>query len=329
MLTIVLNNRQSHQIIFFMRKVQSASFIFLLLLTMSSCSVFKMSDRFTKKKLDRAGLAHHILEVENYTFSYWDSGESNKPVYVLLHGFGSSTHLQFFRQAKMLSKTHRVILPNLLYFGSNPKGEKDYKIKYQVEAMSVLLEELGINSMTLGGYSFGGIVATELALLKKADVEKLTIFASPVKFFNEDDLRELGARHNIKVVAELMVPADVTKMQRTYNLLQHKDKKMPKFILKDSYENLFQDQEKQYNYKKLLEELQNDMSYYANREYQFDFPVLLVWGDNDRLVPNRIGTELNEYFESSELHIIPKSGHGMVAQKKKKVNRILKDFLNR
>ena len=302
--------------------------VLITLIFFSSCSVFKFADNHTKKKLRRGGLEHIVLETENYVFSYWDTGETNKPVYVLFHGFGSSTHLQWFKQAKLLAKTHRLILPNLLHFGSKPKEQEKYKIQDQVEAMSILLKELNIDKMALGGISYGGLVAAELAMLEKDKIEKLTIFSSPVKFFNDDDLSSLEAKTNIEDISELLVPKDLAMMRKLLDVVLYKDKKIPKFILKDIHRNLFQDDKRNANFRGLLNEIQMGKDYFINRNYEFDYPVLLVWGANDELIPPRIGKELKAYIPSSELHLIPRAGHGPNIEQKKLFDKILTEFLN-
>jgi len=295
---------------------------------LSSCSPYKFIDKHTKKKLKKANLEHIILETEQYTFSYWDTGEKEKPVYVLLHGFGSSTHLHWYKQAKLLAKTHRLILPNLLYHGSKMKGQKKYGIQDQVEAMSSLLEELKIDSMILGGISYGGLVAAELGMQEKAKTKKLTIFSSPVKFFTEADLADAEAKAGVDDLYELMVPADIKMLQKLGDIALYKDKKIPKFIVKDIHRNLFQDENRNHDFKRLLDALiQVDKQSLLNRNYEFDCPVLLVWGAEDELIPARIGKELKAYLPTSTLHLIPKAGHGPNLEQTKKFNEILLGFL--
>ena len=293
----------------------------------SSCNAFKLSDNYTKNKLKRGSLEHAILETDKYVFSYWDSGPSDKPVYILLHGFCSSTHLQWFKQAKTLAKTHRLILPDLLYFGSKPKRQGKYRIQDQVDAISDLIKELDIDSLVIGGISYGGLVAAELAMQEKDKVEKLTIFSSPVKFFSDDDLSQIETTSNIKDISELLVPADIEMMQKLANIILFKDKKFPNFILKDFQNNLFQEEQSNSNLRALLNEIEVEKNYFMNRNYEFDYPVLLIWGANDELIPARIGKELKAFIPTSELHLIPNAGHCPNIEKKKKFDEILNEFL--
>ena len=297
----------------------------LFVLILSSCNTFKSAEKYTINKLEKAGLEERSLETDNYTFSYWDSEEKDKPVLVLFHGFGTSTHLQWFRQAKMLTKTHRVILPNLLYFGSKPKGQAKYTIGEQVKAMSILLDELGVDSMVIGGLSYGGGVAAELAMLKKDKVKKLAIFGSPVKYFTDKDLEKVLEEFGVNDITELLVPNDVATMQRFSNVVLYKDRKIPKGLLEDGYEKLFEKQ--QNDFKALLATLEAHIGDFNERNYQFECPILLIWGEEDELITRRIGKDLHKYFPSSEFHLIPKAGHIVNIEKKKEFNKILRDFL--
>ncbi len=274
-------------------------------------------------------MEYTTLATDQYNFSYWDSEAKDKPVYVLFHGFGSSTHFQWFKQAKLLSKTHRLILPNLLHFGSEPKGGGKHSVQEQATAIAVLLEELKIDKMVLGGISYGGLVAAELAMLEQDKIEKLTIFASPVKFFSDEDMAKVERDNDVDDITELLVPADIETMRKMTDIVLYKDRKIPKFILKDLHKNMYLDEQNNANYKAVLNAMQADKEELRSRNYQFDFPVLLVWGANDELVPARIGTELKEFLPSAELHLIPEAGHGVNVEQKKKFDKILLEFLKK
>jgi len=56
----------------------------------------------------------------------------------------------------------------------------------------------------------------------------------------------------------------------------------------------------------------------------------MVWANSPLWVGmTRIGSELKESFPSSELYLIPKSGHLPNLEQKKKFNKVLKDFLQK
>lgn len=302
-------------------------FVLFLLMGLSSCSVFNIADRHIKHKLKKSGLQFHTLETDQYTITYWDTGDQEKPPYVLFHGFGASTRFQWHEQAKKLTKTHRLILPNLLYFGSSPKTEGLYHISDQVEAMSVLLEHLKIDTMVLGGISYGGVVAAELAYTRPKKIQKLTLFSSPVKYFKESDLTPIEKEYEIDDLAELLIPKDHKVMRSLFKLTMYKPPAVPNFILKDLHKNLYKNEVNNNGQKELLNAMRADVDILSNRNYTFDFPVLLVWGEADKLIPPRIGNQLKEHLPDAQLHMIPKAGHAPCVEKKRKFNKILLDFL--
>ncbi|MCP4440137.1 MAG: alpha/beta hydrolase [Aureispira sp.] len=311
-----------------MRTFIILSIVLVLLLTcLSSCSIFKIADGHIKKKLKRSGMQFHTLETEEYTITYWDTGDQTKPPYVLLHGFGASTRFQWHGQAKKLTKTHRLILPNLLYFGSTPKKEGLYHISDQVQVMTTLLEHLKLDTMVLGGISYGGVVAAELALTRADKVQKLTLFSTPVKYFKESDLTPIEKDFEVDDLGELLIPKDHKVMRDLFKLTMYKPPAVPGFILKDLHKNLYQHEANNNGQIELLNALRADVDLLSNRNYAFDFPVLLVWGEADKLIPPRIGNQLKEHLSNSELHMIPKAGHAPCVEQKRKFNKILLDFL--
>jgi len=302
---------------------------FIVSMILSSCSTYKMADGHLKRKLKRADLEYKTLKTDDYTITYWDNGDTEKPPYVLFHGFGSSTRFQWHEQAKKLSKTHRLILPNLLHFGSTPNEQDCYSISDHVKAMSVLLDSLDIDKMVLGGISYGGVVAAELAQMQPEKVEKLTIFSSPVKFFRLSDLSSIEEKFQVDDVEELLVPKDIDMMREMFDLITYKSPSVPKFVLKDLHENLFCDKAVCDSKKAVLSALKMDAELLMTSEYDFSFPILLVWGENDELIPPRIGNELLEYLPTAELYMIPKSGHAPNFEQEKKFNKVLFEFLEK
>ncbi len=300
---------------------------FVLVCFLSSCSMFKMYEGHLKNKLERGDLTYQTIETEDYTLGYWDTGETDKPVYLLFHGFGSSTHFQWHQQAKLLSKTHRLILPNLLHFGSEPKGEEVFKMSDQVAAMSALVEALNIEEMVVGGISYGGVVAAELALQHPEKIDKITLFSTPVKYYNDDDLAKINETFQVNDIDEILVPDNHKMMRDLFRLTFYKPPPTPGFILKDIHNNWYHDEATCIAHKKVLAGLRAEEDELANRVYDFDCPVLLVWGTEDQLIPPRVGEQLNEHIPDSELHMIPKAGHAPCLEKTKKFNKILLAFL--
>ena len=67
----------------------------MALLTLFSCDIYKVANKHIDKKMEDASLKLKTAIVEGDTIEYWDN-ELDKPVLLLVHGFGASTKFQWF-----------------------------------------------------------------------------------------------------------------------------------------------------------------------------------------------------------------------------------------
>jgi pimeloyl-ACP methyl ester carboxylesterase len=56
-------------------------------------------------------------------------------------------------------------------------------------------------------------------------------------------------------------------------------------------------------------------------------PVLVIWGEQDTIVPLRLGARLNSYLPNSKLIVIQGAGHVPMWEKPEAFNRAVLDFL--
>lgn len=94
---------------------------------------------------------------------------------VLLHGTGSSLHT-FDLVARQLSDRFDVIRPDLPGFGlTGPRTDADYRTTTYVGFVTGFLDAVGVDSALIGGNSFGGLVAWNLALDRPDRVDALVL----------------------------------------------------------------------------------------------------------------------------------------------------------
>lgn len=62
---------------------------------------------------------------------------------------------------------------------------------------------------------------------------------------------------------------------------------------------------------------------------EFNLPVCLIWGANDKVTPPHVAEKFNELLPDSELNWIDECGHAAMMEKPEEFNRILHDFLKR
>jgi len=109
---------------------------------------------------------------------YVETGGSGEAV-VLIHGFGGSTY-SWREVMPELAKQHRVVALDLFGFGftERPKRLRRYSREGQISLILGVLDELGIDRAHLVGHSYGGGIATALALRHPDRVRSLVLVDS-------------------------------------------------------------------------------------------------------------------------------------------------------
>lgn len=123
----------------------------------------------------RAGLRPERVQVGDFEVAYNVGGEG-EPL-ILLHGFGANRE-NFTRVAGQLTRSHRVLVPDLPGFGeSSRRADARYAIDDQVERLRAFVRAVGYERVHLGGSSMGGFIATRWAALHPTEVASLWLLA--------------------------------------------------------------------------------------------------------------------------------------------------------
>jgi len=293
----------------------------------SSCSTYKIAESYTSNKLHQNKLFLKELKTGNYNITYWDSG-SDKPVIILLHGFGASTQFQWYKQVDVLTDSYRVILPNLIYFGGSTVNTPISSVSEQVNAMQTLIDQLGIKTFSLAGVSYGGVIAAELALLNQDRVSKMILCDAPIKFMNEKDIQLVFEKFKVKSFNQLLVPDNYRSLKKLLGIAYLHPPRVPAFMLKSVYKNMYTKQS--FGQNSLLNSINTEKDFYTNRVYHYQFPVLLIWGEKDMLIPVKVGQELQEHIGgNARLEIIPQTAHMPNLEAPKAFNKTMIAFLKK
>jgi pimeloyl-ACP methyl ester carboxylesterase len=292
-----------------------------------SCNIYKVAEKHVNKKIRAAQMEGRLLQLQGDQLEYWDNG-GDKPVLVLVHGFGATAKYQWFKQIEWLAARYRVIMPNLNYFGNTKPGEAVYTVQGQVETVHRLLDELKIEHYTLCGVSYGGLVAFEMAQQRPEAVDKLIAFDTPVKFMYEADIAATCARFEVESVEELFAPSNPKGLKKLMYLASMKKSIVPASWLTEFYEDLYAKDLS--DKRQLISQLLADVQFYNAQNYTLQMPVLLIWGDNDPVIPSDRGELLRQHVgENAEFHLIHKGAHMPNLTKTKKFDRIFQEFLLR
>jgi pimeloyl-ACP methyl ester carboxylesterase len=273
---------------------------------MSACNVIRIGERQLVRKLERRGVRSDTVLLGDANVHYWEGGEG-RPV-VLLHGFGASALWQWHEQVGPLSQNHRVIVPDLLWFGGSWSRRREFSIDHQIETVIALLDHLGVAQADLVGISYGGIVAHEIAALYPERVRKLALLDSPGRSYTAEDHAAMLERFEVEHVCDLLVPDSPEDVQVLLELGYHKPPKAPRWVHSQVLSAMYSDfrEEKELLLTNLLEQLE----LLDRRPGQVAAETLLIWGEHDPVFPLEIGRRLATDMQGrATLRVVERAGH--------------------
>jgi pimeloyl-ACP methyl ester carboxylesterase len=104
------------------------------------------------------------------------------PAIVLLHGLSANANEFCGLVEQGLSRTHRVIAPDLRGRGRSGKPATGYSMADHAADVIALLDHLGLDRVVLGGHSFGGLLAIYMAAKFPARVLKVIVIDAAIVF---------------------------------------------------------------------------------------------------------------------------------------------------
>lgn len=98
---------------------------------------------------------------------------------VLVHGMFSNLSVYYFSIAPLLATKYHVVLYDLKSHGMSEKALTGYDLESMTNDLLALMEELKLQKVHLGGYSFGGLIALKMAIRFPERINKLAVIEAP------------------------------------------------------------------------------------------------------------------------------------------------------
>jgi len=251
---------------------------------------------------------------------------------LLLHGFATSSYT-WHAIIPELSKNHRVIAIDLRGFGASDKPIDDhYSIQDQTEAVQAFVEQENLRDLTVIGHSFGGGIALVMALnaeqQRKPRIRNIVLIDSlayrqPMPIF----FRLL----QIPMVGDLgmtLVPPEIQAGQGLRLAYYDPDKISGQDVAE--YANTLYSPAAKHALTKTIEQLvPENIDEIASRYKTIKMPALIVWCQQDKVVPVVLGLRLHEEMRSSELALFSQCGHMPQEEKPEDTVAAIQAFLKR
>lgn len=214
---------------------------------------------------------------------------------VLVHGFPLDHHL-WDEVVPLLEGTFDLILPDLRGFGESSAVDSFYTMEDYASDLAGLLDHLGIQKAAMAGHSMGGYVALAFVRLFPERVRGLGLVASQVLADSEE--RKQGRYKSAAEVAEHGIGSVVEAMTPKFT----PDEKLQAF----ARESMERQQPAAYigALKAMAERVDS-----APLLSSFNFPVVLIHGDADSLIPIDRAREVKAALPEAHLIEIRGAGH--------------------
>lgn len=286
----------------------------------------RMEARRLRARMKRHRMREWKVVVRNGTLHGWiGEGPPERPL-VLLQGFGGSALWQWHQQVRKFARHFQLFLPNLFFFGDSRSPLAGRSLAFQAEAVVQMMDRFGVEKFDLGGLSYGGLVAFQLAHDFPDRVGKLVITASPGPVMVREDFDALLDRFGVETVDELFLPDDPAGVRRLIEVAWHKPMWTPRFALKDAHHQLFTQhvQEKS----QLLEHLLEIMDDPELAQRTIPHETLLMWGNHDPIFPVELGQRLKDKLgDQARLHIVQDTAHCPNIERHREWNQVVLPFL--
>jgi len=269
----------------------------------------------------------HFAEVDGATVHYQEFGEASNPTLLLIHGYTASTYVWRTVAPQLAAENFHVVAVDLLGFGYSDKPASfDYTIASQARMVERLMNRLGIGKATIIGSSYGGAVASTLALDSAERVEKLVLVGAVCNDeVLSNPLLKLAA---IPVLGEVVTPFLLdsktflkARMKRTLAPASHH------LINKERLESVIRPLKARDAHHSVLASGRNwDANRIQTDAHLINQPTLLIWGENDSIVPVHNGECLYDAMLNSRLVVLQNCGHSPQEEKPEKFIELVTEF---
>jgi pyruvate dehydrogenase E2 component (dihydrolipoamide acetyltransferase) len=263
------------------------------------------------------------VRIRDGEVAYFDCGEG--PPILFVHGLvGDFTHFEHIA-SRLASTGHRVVAMDLPGCGASHKKRRRYDLEGYAKDVLDVMDALELDRLTLAGHSAGGAVVAEAALRAQHRVDSLVLISSA-------GLRSYGSAAHVAVKTFLRPWV----LERS---LEHLAMPLLDLVLveRNAYTQKFVRDALDRPKFPTLREMARVMSDFVpdlvrptvlDRAEAFSMPVLVVWGDADKLVPPESASQLSQRLPDVTLRLLSSCGHMPMIERPETVAREIAAFVS-
>jgi pimeloyl-ACP methyl ester carboxylesterase len=268
------------------------------------------------------------VQVQGQPVNVIDIG-SGEPV-LFIHGLGGSWP-NWLEQLPVFSQSRRAIAFDLPGFGGSPMPREPISIEGYARVVAELMDALQIPSAPIVGNSMGGEITAELAIGDPHRVQRM-VLVSPAGLSTAALKQRLGLirsvyppinafagwiggnadqfvrRPRLRSAALATVAAKPRRIAAEFAAEQIRGMGKPGFL-------------------PALEAISAHSQTLRERLHQISCPTLVLWGDEDPVVPARDADGFAEHIDGARKIVWPETGHVAMFERAAEFNALLEGFL--
>jgi pimeloyl-ACP methyl ester carboxylesterase len=262
--------------------------------------------------------------------AYVELGDDGPPV-LLVHGLGGNW-TAWLETIPALAEDHRVIAVDLPGFGASAPGLDGISIPGYARTLERFLDHLGLEDVVVMGSSLGGWVSAELTLRAPERVRGLVLIdaagivptrAERFKAVSMMRGAELGAPLAPRFRTAIASRPRLRKLALKYTVAN------PQRLAADLVLMALPTAPDPGFGPAFAAARRSWSDAWCDRLTEIERPTLIVWGEEDALLPLRHAREWARRIRGSELAVIPGAGHLPMLERPILVNPLLRRFLGR
>lgn len=307
----------------------------VLVMSLGGCSSTSQWYHLPTLEFDQMDYGYRVqtATVDGMTIAYIDEGQGDK-VLLLIHGLGTNAK-GWQRNIADLSRDHRVIALDLAGYGMSSKDAYPYSMDFHARTCDGLLRELGIESAVWVGHSMGGQIALTAALDHPERVGGLVLLSTAgFEAFTEGE----GDWFKSAVTPKFVRESTIRQIARNLHSNFYRTPPEAEFFITDRIQMRGAQDFDQYCYAVWRNVAAMIDGPTHPRLGEIDEPTLIIFGEQDRLIPNPylhggftrdVAAIGHAGIAGSELIMLPECGHMTMFEKSDEVNAAVRSFVGK
>lgn len=249
-------------------------------------------DEAMHARLKLAGIDSHFVNVGPYQVHYFVGGKG-RPL-LLIHGLGSRSEDWTPEMPAYVKSGFRVYAIDLLGCGRTDHPNIAYTIQQQTDLIDGFLDAVHVQNADVIGWSMGGWIALQFTIEHPRKVRRLVAMDSA------------GLAFRTNLTPEIFEPHTIPELKRFEALLVPDPPALPAFF----NHALLRAMQRNFSVvHRTVASMLTGKDLLDGRLGQIQAPVLIVWGEQDTLIPPSVGLRMHRAIPQSVFQIYNGCGH--------------------